>query len=299
MLRQRHLTATFSLTATLLAAGVAHAGVSYATPGGTYAQNFDTLSSTGASNAWTNNSTLPGWYIFSSQATSGDSGRRTSVPDDVAPAEWVAVDTYEADDAPRTRSRVYSLGQNGSSERALGAYTTASGNPFVNQINPGDNLYALALQNTSGATLTDPTVTYAGEQWLGHFNPDNTGTLEFSYLVKSGFNAQLDIPTQNTNAPFTRVEPLDFVGNALFPPEEPLDGNAAANREVLTHTLTGVTWEDGDYLILRWLDNDVSGEDLGLAIDDVSFSANAIPEPTSIAVMLGLSGLVLRRRRHA
>lgn len=285
---------TLAIASALVATPPALAAVSYGTAGTTYTQDFNTLSSTGESNVWANNSTIPGWYIYSSQSSSGASGRRATVPDDVAPADWVAIDTYEADDAPRTRSRLYSLGQNGSSDRAIGAYTTNSFNPFDGLINPGDNLYAVAIQNTTGATLTEATVSYAGEQWLGHFNPDVANALEFSYLVKSGFDPQLDIPTQNTFDPYTRVTELDFVGNANFPPGETLDGNAAANREALTHTLTNLTWEADEYLLLRWLDNDVSGEDLGLAIDDVAVTA--VPEPSSLA-LLGLGGLLMARRR--
>lgn len=298
---------TRSLTLSLIAAlggslactPDAHAVVAYGTAGATYSEDFDTLANTGFENTWANDSTIDGWYIFSSQATSGASGRRTTVPDDVAPADWTAVDTYTAATNPAIRSRVYSLGDDGSSERALGAYTTANGNPFDNQINAGDNIYAVAIQNTTGTMLGDFTITYAGEQWQGHFNADVFDTLEFSYLIKSGFDGQMDIPTQNTNDPYTRVESLDFVGNSFpgFPPDQPLDGNATDNREVLSQTITGLTWADGDYLILRWLDNDVSGEDLGLAIDDVSFSATAVPEPASIAAFAALGLLGLRRRR--
>ncbi len=286
-----------------LTAFSAHAAVDFDTSGGTYTQDFDTLASSGFANTWTNDTTLPGWYIFSSQSISGATGRRATAPDDVAPASWVAVDTYTAANAAPTRSRVYSFGANGSGERALGGYTTASGNPASDQINAGDNIYALALQNTTGGTLTDATITYTGEQWQGTFNPGSDGALVFSYLVKDGFNAQTDIPTQNTYAPYTLDSDLDFrVLQDATLNDQPLDGNAAANRTTLSDTLTGLAWNEGEYLILRWIDNDISGNDFGLAIDDFSLTATGpapIPEPASAALFaVAVVGVLSRRRRR-
>jgi hypothetical protein len=46
---------------------VSHAAVNFT---GTYAQNFDTLTTSTSSTAWSNDTTLPGWYLFN-QAASG------------------------------------------------------------------------------------------------------------------------------------------------------------------------------------------------------------------------------------
>jgi hypothetical protein len=32
--------------------------------GSTYSQNFDTLAQTGTNITWSNDSTIPGWYLF-------------------------------------------------------------------------------------------------------------------------------------------------------------------------------------------------------------------------------------------
>jgi hypothetical protein len=48
---------------------------------------------------------------------------------------------------------------------------------------------------------------------------------------------------------------------------------------------------------LRWTDVSNPGNDHGLAIDELSFSASVIPEPASSSLLLvGLAGLTGRRR---
>src|SRR5205085_409398 len=61
-----------------------------------------------------------------------------------------------------------------------------------------------------------------------------------------------------------------------------LDGNAAANRTALSSTIT-VTVNNGQEVWLRWKDINDANNDHGLAIDDVSVTANgaaATPTPT-------------------
>jgi len=88
------------------------------------------------------------------------------------------------------------------------------------------------------------------------------------------------------------VDPLDFFG------EIPLDGNLPANQTAVNEFVGGITWSPGTWLVLRWDGKDVTGQDNGLAIDNLSFSAG-VPEPTG-AVLAGVAAIVLgavRRRR--
>jgi hypothetical protein len=76
-----------------------------------------------------------------------------------------------------------------------------------------------------------------------------------------------------------------------------LDGNAIGNRVAgLTATVTGLDWQPGQELWIRFTDSGPAQHQL--AIDNFQFSALApVPEPTT-ALLLGLGTLSLLRRRR-
>src|SRR5512144_2038822 len=83
-------------------AGSASAQISISSlPAGTYSQNFNSLASA-ATGAWTDNSTLPGWY-----AAKKNNG---------TPNSFTA---YTATTGTGTAGALYSFGASGSGERAL------------------------------------------------------------------------------------------------------------------------------------------------------------------------------------
>ena len=143
--------------------------------------------------------------------------------------------------------------------------------------------FGVVFQNTSGVTIDEVMLSFTGEQWRGS---GATDLLVFSYQVGA---------TGSISAGGTFIQPsgtFDFTG-----PQSTslLDGNLADNRITgLGGSLTGLNWQPGDYLILRWT-NSVSAA--GLAIDD--FTMTAVPEPGTYAgVMAVLAlGLVALRRR--
>jgi hypothetical protein len=68
------------------------------------------------------------------------------------------------------------------------------------------------------------------------------------------------------------------------------------NRRLVAGTLINIDWQPGESLWLRWTGNDRQGADHTLAVDDLH--VEAVPEPVTLGVMIGL-GIGVARRRHA
>ena len=85
------------------------ATLNYSSIGATHDESFDTLQATGAGLFWTNNSTLPNWYLYRVQSPSN------STP--------VAITEYSTGNGTSTNERFYSFGPSTgtTSDRALGA----------------------------------------------------------------------------------------------------------------------------------------------------------------------------------
>lgn len=139
--------------------------------GGTYSQDFDTLSNTAGS---TTNSTLPtGWLL---NETGG--GARDN--------EQYAVDTGASNTGD-----TYSYGAAGSTERALGSLR--SGTLIAS--------YGACFNNATGASLNSFDVAYTGEEWrLG--TAARTDQLDFQYSLDA---------TSLTTGTWVDVNALDFV----------------------------------------------------------------------------------------
>jgi hypothetical protein len=86
----------------------------------------------------------------------------------------------------------------------------------------------------------------------------------------------------------------------VAPLELAIDGNDPANQVDVLAVANNVGWTPGSTLFVRWTGVDVTGQDDGLSIDNLTFSA-AVPEPASLALVgLAICGLVgtLRRRSN-
>lgn len=210
-------------------------------------ENFDALASTGTGIAWTDNSTIPGWYSTRATYNSGTGSSNTGA--------------------------LYSFGVAGTnpvSDRALGS--VASGSTLT--------VYQAArLTNSTGATITSLDISYVGEQWRNGGNT-TAHTLTFQYQVA---NAGAVTGANTPSSGWTTFSPLSFTGPVATATAVALDGNAAANRTALAATLS-VTVNPGQEIWLRWQDPDDAGSDHGLAIDDFSVIANGSPADTAPAV---------------
>ena len=224
----------------MLGARVAATGAVPLTAGQlTYAQNFDSLASSG-----TTGTSLPADWAFSE--TGG-----------AAPA------TYSVGTGSGTTGDTWSFGIAGTNpvtDRAFGSLASTT----VTQI-----LIGASFANMSGAAITAILISYVGEQWRrgGNTVPDR---LDFQI----SFNA-----TSLTSGSWTDVNGLDFVSINASAGALVLDGNAAANRLAISFNIAGVSVANGATFWIRWIDTNIGGNDDGLAIDNFALTATVNRPP--------------------
>lgn len=239
---------------------IASAQISF---GGLWHESFDglpTASSFAALDNWQNNLTLPGWS-------------RRIISDGTPGVET----RFRVDDGGATGGSLWSLGAFGSSERALG-FTPSSNMPTGH--------IAVELVNSSGAMIDSLAIRYTGEQWRRGVDGDDA--LEFSHQRGT---VDLVSGTWQIDSALTFAA-LQTTGGPLR-----LDGNVAENRRLISGTLTGLNWQPGESLRLRWTGLDRLGADHTLAIDDLQ--VETVPEPMTLAVLAGLGiGIIRHRRGH-
>ena len=155
----------------------------------------------------------------------------------------------------------YNYGSASATDRAIGCLASSS---YLGSI-------GAVLVNNSTGPLNKVTITYVGENWRrggsGSFNK-----MLFSYKV--GENS-----IKGTG--FTVVPSLDFsTPTPVSGTGVAIDGNAAANRAVITATFNlDNNWLPGQALTIRWNDVDETGIDDGLAIDSLTFVAEGPSTP--------------------
>ncbi|MBX3409399.1 MAG: hypothetical protein KF859_05885 [Phycisphaeraceae bacterium] len=241
-------------------------GIMYNTPGDSYSQNFDSLATTGTANAWSNNSTIAGWHLFQK--------------------DGFAITQYAANNGVSTTGSFYSYGSTDSTDRALGGL--GSGGTYFGSPAAGTvaGWIAMSVVNNTGGMLTEFTISFNGEQWR---NGGNTTAqpmvLEYGFGATFGAVASWTAP----GGTFNWTSPVATSSNAA------VDGNVAGRVNGVGGTISDLSWNHGGMLWVRWVELNDAGNDHGLAIDDVSFSA--IPTPGAIA-LLGMGGLMISRRRR-
>ncbi len=142
---------------------------------------------------------------------------------------------------------------------------------------PGNFAYGVRFTNDTTSAETNITLSYTGEQWRNANLVTNT--LAFSYQISNSPLTNADAANAQTWTSFTA---LDFTTPTTGATASALDGNDAANQQVFTSVvLPGVVVQPGQEIFLRWLDVNDSGNDHGVAIDNltVSFQATSSSPP--------------------
>jgi hypothetical protein len=145
---------------------------------------------------------------------------------------------------------------------------------------------AVGFTNATGGTISTVDVEYDGEQWR---NGGNTSTQ--TMVMEYGLGATFGTVATWTGTGFNFTSPTVGATAAA------LDGNAAANRLAdIGGTISSLSWGVGQVLWFRWIENNDSGNDHGLAVDnfDLAATLSVVPElPTfyTCGTLFGMFGL--------
>ncbi|GAB2714800.1 hypothetical protein GCM10011495_30650 [Hymenobacter frigidus] len=241
--------------------------VSVTTPGGT--SGPQTLTATGVfvltpvSIAAVN---TPATQDFNSLAATG-TAPKTTLPPGIDFSEAGGDANYTAGTGSATSGDTYSFGATSNTERALGTLLSGSITSTI----------GAQYSNNTGQTITSLAISYTGEQWrLG--TTGRVDQLDFQYSTASGVTLSTGI--------YSDVNALDFVAPVTSGTVGALNGNVVPNRTAVSGTITGLSIPVGATFFIRWNDLNATGADDGLAVDDLSLTANpavACNAPTALA----------------
>ena len=197
-----------------------------------------------------------------------DSLASTGTTNTTTPGGWGFLESgsnantnYRAGNGSDNAGDTYSFGATGATERAFGGLQSGTLIPTI----------GAQFTNNTGGTITSLVISYTGEQWrLGATGRQDR--LDFQYSTNA---------TALNTGTYIDVDALDFASPITAGTVGALDGNAAANRTVVSSTINGLSIPNGASFFIRWTDFNPSGSDDGLAIDDFSLTASGVVTPTA------------------
>lgn len=222
--------------------------VPYHTAGSIYTQNFDLLPVSGTftltgkgphplDQAPLSFASLQGWQVLQLSSNQPNTSFLTGT-------------------GSGTGSGIYSFGLSGNTNRALGSLASGSGT------------YALGVvfENLTGSLLNKINIRLLATQWRKS-GSGNINNWRFSYQTR-----QLNSIDTNQLISDNRA---DLKSIHITTGSATLNGHLPVNQYTIQVTLTDIVWKPGEKLILRWDDQDETGNDDAMAIDDFSFTATA------------------------
>ena len=255
----KHTTAKMSvLTMPLFLASIACAQAF------TYNQSFDALPTSGAATDITGTGAVTNQGALVAISTTGAAWQAARILGSGTTAVKLNVDTGSL-----STGSIFSYGATASTNRSLGSLASGTTAPA----------FGVGLTNTTGSVLGTVTITFKAQQWRSPSNSTATSlgvvnTLTFAHgLASNGI-------TNDKFLSATTMTP-NVNGNVV---SNPTSGTTAAvglvELSTNTVTLTGLTWNNGDVLYLRWQDANDAANDAGLAIDDLAIIADIAGENT-------------------
>ncbi|HWB03072.1 MAG TPA: thrombospondin type 3 repeat-containing protein [Verrucomicrobiales bacterium] len=227
----------------------------------TYSQNFDSLGNTSV--AWTDDSTLAGWYA---QINNGAT----------------ANGTLQVSDGNDALSGLLNVGATGAPDRALGSKATGTG-AFANIA------YAASFRNTGATPVALSNLSYTGEMWRANTTANTVENFAVYYQISAApVTNIISGPNSANPAPglgFTALAggaadwSLSNAGSGVA-----LNGNDPANKLAINVPVSGITLAPGQYLTLKFTDQNEAGTDGYQAIDDLSVQFTEVSGLVTAAV---------------
>lgn len=190
---------------------------------------------------------------FDTLSASGSSNSSSSLPMGWAFSEAGSGNniTYAASDGSSSTGNTYSYGTGTSTDRALGELTSTT----------LQSTLGACFVNNTGATIRAFSVGYTGEQWRLGVADATADRLDFQYSLNA---------TSLNSGSWTSVNSLDFLSPNDAASAGALNGNAAANRQLLSPTYIKPAGDigQGSTFFIRWVPTDIGGANDGLAIDN-------------------------------
>lgn len=227
--------------------------ISITTLGTPYNQDFNSLTSTaGTGQVWTNDVTIPGWYLF----------RR--------PVPGTPLTTYGGDTGGNNTGQFYSYGT--TTERSLGAI--GSGGAYWGTPPTGTvaGWMAVAFTNNTGTTVNDVTLGFNGEQWR------DANTTSQPMVLEYGFGTSFTTVTWIAPGGSFNWSSIVNAGTNTA-----VNGNSTGLVTGVGGALSSLNWTPGTVLWVRWVVMNAAGNDHGLSIDDFVFNTSNPCTPPALS----------------